>query len=190
MLIVLNALHSPEAFSKVGVYCPLPDYSASQTIMVKSKPALVFGASILVASIVLPLALARFAPYLYNGCSIVADNGLVCTGSFGFEFWLTVPLFLAGSRLIAFGISGRRFVGGILFIVGMIPFSLGALLAILQYVSIESCAFFPLPSACIATRSDTIIEALLTIAGLLVMSLQMTLVRNDTPQSLGMDSSR
>lgn len=158
--------------------------------MVRSKPALAIGASLFVASITLPLALARFAPYMYNGCSVVAGNGLVCTGSFGFEFGLTVPLFLAGACLFAFGISGRRFVGGVFFIVGMIPFSWGGLLAILQYVSFESCVFFPLPIACVAYRPDTFIEALQIIAGLLVMSLQMASLRNGTPRSLRVDSSR
>ena len=131
----------------------------------------------------LPLALARFAHYLYGGCSVVADNGLVCTGNFVLNFLLTVSLFLAGTCLFAFGIYGRRLVGGVFFIVGMIPFSGGALWAILQYVSSESCAFFPLPSSCIATHSDAFIEALLIVAGLAVMSLQMTLPGNETQRS-------
>ena len=149
-----------------------------------SKPALVAGTSLAVASIALPLALARFAPYVYNGCSVVADNGMVCTGSFGFEFWLTVPSFLAGTCLLAFGVFGRRFIGGVFFTVGMIPFSWGALSAMLQYLSVESCVFFPLPSACIAARPDIIVEALLAIAGLTVMSLQMTSLGNGAPRSI------
>ena len=154
-------------------------------IMIRSKTGLISGASLLVASVALPLALARFAPFVYYGCSIVADNGLVCTGNFGFEFWLTVPMFLAGSCLFAFGVFGRRFIGGVLFIVGMIPFSLGALLAILQYISFESCFLSPLPLlACVATRPDTVIEALLTIAGLLVMSLQAISLRTSAMRSM------
>jgi len=119
-----------------------------------SIKALAAGSVILIGGLLSVLfLLPRVTPYDILNCSPF-EGGTQCFGSLNPVYPVVFMISMAGSVVLFFGMFGRRFVLGPLYMIGMLLLGWGSAGVTFGYLGLQWCVSQPFALSCIAYHSE------------------------------------